>query len=81
MALVYWAVAVTAVLIQTTSSGPAPYRRPPGDYQQRLPAMLDKRVHDGTVRIAAFVEIIVFIGHFVVRVVLSDFRSVVCVCV
>jgi len=47
MALVCWSVAVLAVVIQTTSSGASPYRRPPSDYRQRLPAILDKRVHDG----------------------------------
>jgi len=47
MALVYWA-AVLAVAVQATSIGASPYRRlrQPSDHQQ-LPAILDKRVHDG----------------------------------
>jgi len=51
MALVYWAVAVMAVVTQATSTGASPYGRvqqqqPATNYRQ-LPALLDKRVHDG----------------------------------
>jgi len=50
MALVYWAAAVMAVVMQATSTEASPYRRlQPAAAYQKLPEMLDKRVHDGNV--------------------------------